>query len=64
MTERDVILNELAQGLRPMAQGIEWFDTHGPQRDHPQDMPFNQPSPRCSSTTRRSSECRGPTPPQ
>jgi Family of unknown function (DUF5958) len=31
MTERDVILNELAQGLRPMSQGIEWFDTHGPQ---------------------------------
>ncbi|MFH9736789.1 DUF5958 family protein [Streptomyces roseolus] len=31
MTERDVILNELAQGLRPMPQGIEWFDTHGPK---------------------------------
>ncbi|MFE6847984.1 DUF5958 family protein [Streptomyces sp. NPDC057686] len=31
MTERDVILNELAQGLRPMSQGIEWFDTHGPK---------------------------------
>lgn len=26
MTGRDVILNELAQGLRPMSQGIEWFD--------------------------------------
>ncbi|MGG8410337.1 DUF5958 family protein [Streptomyces sp. 12297] len=26
MTERDIILNELAQGLRPMSQGIEWFD--------------------------------------
>ncbi|WP_405933483.1 DUF5958 family protein [Streptomyces sp. NBC_00827] len=26
MSERDVVLNELAQGLRPMAQGIEWFD--------------------------------------
>ncbi|MFI1154951.1 DUF5958 family protein [Streptomyces sp. NPDC020817] len=31
MTERDVILNELAQGLRPMSQGIEWFDAHDPQ---------------------------------
>ncbi len=31
MTERDVILNELAQGLRPMAQGIEWFDELGPE---------------------------------
>jgi hypothetical protein len=31
MTERDIILNELAQGLRPMPQGIEWFDTHGPE---------------------------------
>lgn len=25
MTEHDVILNELAQGLRPMSQGIAWF---------------------------------------
>ncbi|MFF0476604.1 DUF5958 family protein [Streptomyces sp. NPDC004284] len=25
MTERDIMLNELAQGLRPMSQGIEWF---------------------------------------
>lgn len=31
MTERDIILNELAQGLRPMSQGIEWFDTHSPE---------------------------------
>ncbi|MFF2308371.1 DUF5958 family protein [Streptomyces sp. NPDC058128] len=31
MTERDIILNQLAQGLRPMSQGIEWFDTHGPK---------------------------------
>ncbi|WP_327380701.1 DUF5958 family protein [Streptomyces sp. NBC_01207] len=31
MTERDIILNELAQGLRPMSQGIEWFDAHAPQ---------------------------------
>nr|WSX54176.1 DUF5958 family protein [Streptomyces sp. NBC_00974] len=31
MTERDVILNELAQGLRPMPQGIEWFDALGPE---------------------------------
>ncbi|WP_234325392.1 DUF5958 family protein [Streptomyces sp. NRRL WC-3626] len=31
MTERDIILNELAQGLRPMSQGIEWFDAHGPE---------------------------------
>lgn len=38
---------------------------NGPEtRHHPQNMPFNQPSPRCSSTTRRSSACRGPTPPQ
>ncbi|MER7468838.1 DUF5958 family protein [Streptomyces sp. NPDC097981] len=31
MTERDVILNELAQGLRPMSQGTEWFDGLGPE---------------------------------
>ncbi|MER7679820.1 DUF5958 family protein [Streptomyces sp. NPDC096934] len=31
MTERDVILNELAQGLRPMAQGIAWFDALDPE---------------------------------
>ncbi|MER6218757.1 DUF5958 family protein [Streptomyces sp. NPDC001674] len=24
--ERDVLLNELAQGLRPMSEGIGWFD--------------------------------------
>ncbi|MFD8731182.1 DUF5958 family protein [Streptomyces sp. NPDC059611] len=29
MNERDVLLNELAQGLRPMSQGIEWFDSLG-----------------------------------
>ncbi|MFE7709202.1 DUF5958 family protein [Streptomyces sp. NPDC057486] len=26
MNERDVLLNELAQGLRPMSDGIGWFD--------------------------------------
>lgn len=26
MNERDVLLNELAQGLRPVSDGIEWFD--------------------------------------
>ncbi|MFH8582231.1 DUF5958 family protein [Streptomyces zaomyceticus] len=31
MTERDVILNELAQGLRPMSQGIEWFSSLAPE---------------------------------
>ncbi|MFJ1673329.1 DUF5958 family protein [Streptomyces bottropensis] len=31
MTERDIILNELAQGLRPMTQGMDWFDTRGPE---------------------------------
>ncbi|MFD8913758.1 DUF5958 family protein [Streptomyces sp. NPDC059575] len=29
--ERDVMLNELAQGLRPMSQGIAWFDALGPE---------------------------------
>ncbi|MFJ4807792.1 DUF5958 family protein [Streptomyces longwoodensis] len=29
MNKRDVLLNELAQGLRPMAEGIEWFDSLG-----------------------------------
>ncbi|MER6145872.1 DUF5958 family protein [Streptomyces sparsogenes] len=29
MNERDVLLNELAQGLRPMSEGIEWFDNLG-----------------------------------
>ncbi|MFJ8694208.1 DUF5958 family protein [Streptomyces roseolilacinus] len=29
MNERDVLLNELAQGLRPMSQGVEWFDSLG-----------------------------------
>ncbi|MFG3508660.1 DUF5958 family protein [Streptomyces sp. NPDC047821] len=28
---RDVLLNELAQGLRPMSEGIEWFDGLGPE---------------------------------
>ncbi|MFE5512113.1 DUF5958 family protein [Streptomyces sp. NPDC056529] len=31
MSERDVILNELAQGLRPMSQGIAWFDALDPE---------------------------------
>ncbi|MEW2586144.1 DUF5958 family protein [Streptomyces virginiae] len=31
MTERDVVLNELAQGLRPMSQGIAWFDALHPE---------------------------------
>ncbi|MFC8194334.1 DUF5958 family protein [Streptomyces sp. NPDC060006] len=31
MPERDVMLNELAQGLRPMPEGIEWFDALGPE---------------------------------
>ncbi|MEV4449961.1 MULTISPECIES: DUF5958 family protein [Streptomyces] len=31
MTERDVMLNELAQGLRPMSQGIGWFDALSPE---------------------------------
>lgn len=31
MTGRDVILNELAQGLRPMSLGIEWFDGLSPE---------------------------------
>ncbi|NGO75244.1 hypothetical protein G6045_06055 [Streptomyces sp. YC504] len=26
MNEHAVLLNELAQGLRPMAQGIDWFE--------------------------------------
>ncbi|MEW2391059.1 DUF5958 family protein [Streptomyces venezuelae] len=29
VNERDVLLNELAQGLRPMSEGIEWFDDLG-----------------------------------
>lgn len=29
MNERDVLLNELAQGLRPISEGIEWFDGLG-----------------------------------
>ncbi|MFE2522101.1 DUF5958 family protein [Streptomyces mirabilis] len=32
MTERDIMLNELAQGLRPMSQSIEWFDALGPEK--------------------------------
>ncbi|MGW9120244.1 DUF5958 family protein [Streptomyces sp. NPDC055663] len=31
MTERDVMLNEHAQGLRPMSQGIAWFDALAPE---------------------------------
>lgn len=31
MTERDVMLNELAQGLRPMPQGIDWFSVLTPE---------------------------------
>jgi len=26
MDERTVMLNELAQGLRPLGQGVEWFE--------------------------------------
>ncbi|MET7813463.1 DUF5958 family protein [Streptomyces sp. NPDC005395] len=29
MNERDTLLNELAQGFRPMSEGIEWFDGLG-----------------------------------
>ncbi|WP_328840380.1 DUF5958 family protein [Streptomyces europaeiscabiei] len=29
MNKRDVLLNELAQGLRPMSEGIKWFDGLG-----------------------------------
>jgi hypothetical protein len=29
MNERDILLNELAQGLRPMSAGIAWFDGLG-----------------------------------
>ncbi|MFG3589467.1 DUF5958 family protein [Streptomyces sp. NPDC047990] len=29
MNERDVLINKLAQGLRPMPEGIEWFDGPG-----------------------------------
>ncbi|MFD5270853.1 DUF5958 family protein [Streptomyces sp. NPDC058335] len=31
MTERDILFNELAQGLRPMSQGIAWFDGLDPE---------------------------------
>jgi hypothetical protein len=31
MSERDIILSELAQSLRPMVRGIEWSDTRGPE---------------------------------
>lgn len=31
MTERDVMLNELAQGIRPMSEGIAWFDALDPE---------------------------------
>ncbi|MER8039066.1 DUF5958 family protein [Streptomyces hydrogenans] len=31
MNARDIRLNELAQGLRPMSEGIEWFDALGPE---------------------------------
>ncbi|MGW3339149.1 hypothetical protein ACWDCL_16930 [Streptomyces sp. NPDC001009] len=29
MNERDVLLNGLTQGLRPMSEGIAWFDGLG-----------------------------------
>ncbi|GAA2485741.1 DUF5958 family protein [Streptomyces gobitricini] len=31
MNKRDILLNKLAQGLRPMTEGIEWFDGLGPE---------------------------------
>ncbi|MBW5421655.1 hypothetical protein GKQ77_08750 [Streptomyces sp. BG9H] len=34
MNERDVLLNQLAQGLRPMSQGIEWFDSLGQEAQY------------------------------
>ncbi|MFJ6987106.1 MULTISPECIES: DUF5958 family protein [unclassified Streptomyces] len=35
MSGRDVMLNELAQGLRPMSEGRAWFDSldHGEQSE-------------------------------
>ncbi|MEV7947198.1 DUF5958 family protein [Streptomyces rubiginosohelvolus] len=32
MNERDVLLNEHARGLRPMSEGIEWFDALGQEK--------------------------------
>ncbi|MFI0901578.1 DUF5958 family protein [Streptomyces sp. NPDC020983] len=31
MDERTVMLNELAQGLRPLGQGVEWFEALPPE---------------------------------
>ncbi|ROQ97582.1 hypothetical protein EDE04_4083 [Streptomyces sp. 2132.2] len=39
VNERDVLLNELAQGLRPMSEGVEWFDDLGPE-DQPEVLLF------------------------
>ncbi|MEU8629190.1 DUF5958 family protein [Streptomyces sp. NPDC048669] len=38
MNERDVLLNEFARGLRPMSEGIEWFDGLG--REEQSEMPL------------------------
>lgn len=34
MDDRDATLNQLAQGLRPMAEGIAWFDALGPEAQY------------------------------
>jgi len=39
MNERDVLLNEVAQGLRPISQGIAWFDGLG-QEEQAQTLRF------------------------
>src|SRR5690242_585819 len=34
VTRRDVILNELAQGLRPIQEGVEWFDALSQEKQY------------------------------
>jgi hypothetical protein len=34
MDDRDATLNQLAQGLRPMSEGIAWFDALGPEAQY------------------------------
>lgn len=46
MAERDVILNELVRGLRPMSQGIEWFHTLGPEEQSETLLFLRGPSPK------------------
>lgn len=56
MNERDVLLNELVQGLRPMSEGIEWFDGLGQEERPRLYVPGSPLHPGARSPRRRTGE--------